>query len=126
MGWLKGKIPWMRAIVVLAIEGGIAWDWQQQGIVSLLGVVGPFVYGTLGTFFALLVPLVSWELWPANRRSAQLGGLSEEILTLRDQANTEPPRLFRRLWLLRGWSDGQKNEVFPGSTGSGGTDGVRS
>ena len=88
MGWLKGKVPWMRAIVVLAIEGGIAWDWQQQGIVSLLGVVGPFVYGTLGTFFALLAPLVSWELWPANRRSAQLGGLSEEILTLRDQANT--------------------------------------
>ena len=88
MDWLKGKRPWIRAIVVLALEGGLAWDWQQQGIVSILGVVGPFVYGALGTFFALLVPLLSWELWPANRRATQLGGLSEEILRLRDQANT--------------------------------------
>ena len=32
---------------------------------------------------------------------------------------TEPPRLSRRLHHLRGWSDGQKNEVFPGGPETG-------
>ena len=37
----------------------------------------------------------------------------------------ELPRLSRRLQLLRGWSHEQSNEVFSGSTGAGGADGVR-
>lgn len=88
MVWIKAKIPWIRAITALAINGGLALDWQQQGIVALLGIVGPFVYGALATFFALLVPLLLWELWPTNRRAALFGELSEEILGLRNLANT--------------------------------------
>ncbi|MBA2490257.1 MAG: hypothetical protein H0V34_00635 [Gammaproteobacteria bacterium] len=38
---------------------------------------------------------------------------------------SELPRLSRRLQLLRGWSHEQSNEVFSGSTGAGGADGVR-
>ena len=36
----------------------------------------------------------------------------------------EPPRLSRRLHSLRGWSNDKKNEIFPGSPGTGGTSGL--
>jgi hypothetical protein len=41
-----------------------------------------------------------------------------------DSFETEPPRVFRRLHFFRGWSDDQKNEIFPGSTGTSGTAGI--
>ena len=37
---------------------------------------------------------------------------------------SEPPRLSRRLQLLRGWSNDKADEVFPGSAGAGGSDGA--
>ena len=45
--------------------------------------------------------------------------------TEQDRAKlAEPPRLSRRLQLLRGWSNDQTDEVFPGSAGAGGSDGA--
>jgi hypothetical protein len=37
---------------------------------------------------------------------------------------TEPPRVYRRLHFLRGWSYEQVNEIFTGSSRSGCTVGV--
>src|SRR5688572_14371770 len=37
----------------------------------------------------------------------------------------EPPRLSRRLHTLRGWSNGNTDQVFSGSSGAGGADGAR-
>ena len=37
----------------------------------------------------------------------------------------EPPRVYRRLHFLRGWSYEQVNEIFPGSAGTVGTHGFR-
>jgi hypothetical protein len=36
----------------------------------------------------------------------------------------EPPRVYRRLHFLRGWSYEQVNEIFAGSSGAGCTVGV--
>jgi len=41
-----------------------------------------------------------------------------------DGVTVEPPRLSRRLHHLRGWSNGNTDEVFTGSTGAGGAPGA--
>ena len=38
---------------------------------------------------------------------------------------TEPPRVYRRLHFLRGWSYEQSKQIFPGSEGTGGAHGFR-
>jgi len=37
----------------------------------------------------------------------------------------EPPRVYRRLHFLRGWSNEQSKQIFPGSTGTSGAHGFR-
>src|SRR5688572_28403925 len=37
----------------------------------------------------------------------------------------EPPRVYRRLHSLRGWGHGESEQIFSGSAGARGADGVR-
>jgi hypothetical protein len=41
------------------------------------------------------------------------------------ELEAEPPRLFGRLHSLRGWSDGNTEQVISGSSGAGGAHGAR-
>jgi transposase InsO family protein len=52
------------------------------------------------------------------------GRLRDECLNEHWFLNLEPPRYSRRLQTLRDWSHEQTDEIFPGSTGTGGAHGA--
>lgn len=57
-------------------------------------------------------------------RTSRLKELQRQVALLARE-RSEPPRHFRRLQTLRGWSHEQADAVFTGSAGAGGADGLR-
>jgi hypothetical protein len=69
-----------------------------------------------------------WKVKPEQcvARCAQLHSFGDTpMLKALTKTLREPPRDFRRLHFLRGWSHEHIEEVFPGGAGTGGADGLR-